>query len=364
MPFGMNGQVVIGFFGPEPFRRYHYWRYQIKAKESHHNHIIDGLYLGAYPCDGDLNDILRDGHNSCLIVSVVSESEYDTAINKNDPLYGKMDTPIWKMEGQSDFESLHVKQEDCGSELQNDVISQAVEAIDRKIRDGGKVYVHCNVGHGRSWMIVMCYLMEKRGMSYVAAAEFIKHRRSCVAPNQQQQDRVKRYIVERRRQLAPCDRELNLATLIPRDSYCTKARELILKRMRTNKNETGNIWSKADERSNPNFDYSHLMQEEFDQLVREVLTDYCNSFLHSILHPGRNHKDQVRNILQQNYANGQAMLQAAFAIKDIKSEGSLARRLSYLKSVQAQCLESPENPATPSQATCDTYNRLLLLGAV
>ena len=59
----------------------------------------------------------------------------------------------------------------------------AVECIDAALTRGKNVLVHCQQGVSRSATIVIAYLIRKRGMTYDAAAAFVRQRRPCVKPN-------------------------------------------------------------------------------------------------------------------------------------------------------------------------------------
>lgn len=60
-----------------------------------------------------------------------------------------------------------------------DRLPQCVQALDELIRDGRKVYVHCNAGINRSPSTVVAYLHWVRGLSLDEALQFVMRRRSC-----------------------------------------------------------------------------------------------------------------------------------------------------------------------------------------
>lgn len=45
------------------------------------------------------------------------------------------------------------------------------------------VLVHCQAGVSRSPSVVIAFLMSHLGLSYSEAKEFVKKKRSCIAPN-------------------------------------------------------------------------------------------------------------------------------------------------------------------------------------
>ncbi|PIN18271.1 Dual specificity phosphatase [Handroanthus impetiginosus] len=65
-------------------------------------------------------------------------------------------------------------------------INRAVDFIHRNASSGQTTYVHCKAGRGRSTTIVLCYLVEYKNMSPVAALEYVRSRRPRVllAPSQ------------------------------------------------------------------------------------------------------------------------------------------------------------------------------------
>ncbi|KAL3625407.1 hypothetical protein CASFOL_030861 [Castilleja foliolosa] len=65
-------------------------------------------------------------------------------------------------------------------------INRAVGFIHRNALNGQTTYVHCKAGRGRSTTIVLCYLVEYKHMSPVAALEYVRSKRPRVllAPSQ------------------------------------------------------------------------------------------------------------------------------------------------------------------------------------
>ena len=58
-----------------------------------------------------------------------------------------------------------------------DDIRQAIKFIERHQKDGGKVYVHCKAGRGRSATVVLCWLMYRRGFTPEEAAVWLARQR-------------------------------------------------------------------------------------------------------------------------------------------------------------------------------------------
>ena len=56
-------------------------------------------------------------------------------------------------------------------------VRQALAFIDRHARDGGRVYIHCKAGRGRSATLALCYLIATRGLSPEQAYAELKRKR-------------------------------------------------------------------------------------------------------------------------------------------------------------------------------------------
>ena len=64
-------------------------------------------------------------------------------------------------------------------------INNAVEFIDKAIKSGGNVYIHCRSGRSRSVGIVIAYLLSKRVYTtYHEALAFVRAQRPSANPNE------------------------------------------------------------------------------------------------------------------------------------------------------------------------------------
>jgi len=62
-------------------------------------------------------------------------------------------------------------------------LEEACANIDKAMRSGKTVLVHCQQGVSRSASIVIAYLIHNRAMTYEQALELVKRKRACVKPN-------------------------------------------------------------------------------------------------------------------------------------------------------------------------------------
>lgn len=69
-----------------------------------------------------------------------------------------------------------------------------VKFLDQLMKDGEKVYVHCEHGHGRAPTLVAAYLTLHKRMSPEEAFVFIKKKRPLVHPNKKQMGALKDFI--------------------------------------------------------------------------------------------------------------------------------------------------------------------------
>ena len=94
-----------------------------------------------------------------------------------------LDVPWLPPLEQEGFECYRMDVLDVESHDLKPHLEGAVERIDAALKRGKNVLVHCQQGVSRSAAIVIAYLIRKRGMTYDAAAAFVRQRRPCVKPN-------------------------------------------------------------------------------------------------------------------------------------------------------------------------------------
>lgn len=78
-----------------------------------------------------------------------------------------------------------------------DDICQAVDFIHEHVKSGKTTYVHCKAGRGRSTTIVLCYLVEHKGMSPVDAYAYVRSKRPRVLLAASQWQAVQEYTKQR-----------------------------------------------------------------------------------------------------------------------------------------------------------------------
>lgn len=61
-------------------------------------------------------------------------------------------------------------------------VENAVEFIENALKRGGKVYVHCKAGRGRSATVVACWLIKSRGLNRDQAQALLRQKRPHVNP--------------------------------------------------------------------------------------------------------------------------------------------------------------------------------------
>ena len=83
--------------------------------------------------------------------------------------------------GVTEYE--HVPMPDMGAQVTYDAVAHAIDRMHQTMHEKKEaVYVHCKAGKGRSWMVVMCYLLTYGGMDYHTAKTTVESGRHQVNP--------------------------------------------------------------------------------------------------------------------------------------------------------------------------------------
>jgi hypothetical protein len=156
--------------------------------------IYDDLYISDYRAAVDLNNLKRIGITHILCVKEsMSYSNHGDSIQR-----------------------MHVSVSDTGtSQLQRDVFPKCSEFIEKAVKKGGKVLVHCSGGVNRSPTVVIGYLMKHRGMTMFEAYEHVVKCRPKALPHPE-------YL----RQLTEYDESLHGVQSMPEDKWPKSLQEI------------------------------------------------------------------------------------------------------------------------------------------
>mgnify|MGYP001384857750 CR=1 FL=1 len=123
--------------------------------------VLGGLAIGSRPTS---KAILKSGFSAIMSLMDIGEGSQINLIDvkfTNIPIKNKTAPSIKQME-------------------------EGVRWVDSMINQGKRVLIHCNLGRGRSALMVCAYLVTKE-YDMVSAIELVKKRRSCIFLNQKQQ---------------------------------------------------------------------------------------------------------------------------------------------------------------------------------
>ena len=177
----------------------------------HWNWLSDRLILGALPVvsqAGKSGNHLEQIKEQCakrkmkigLVVACVQQEEMD---GFGVGLVTFAQRRHWAEQlGVTEYE--HLPMPDFGASARYEDVKHAVERMHQTMSARKEaVYVHCKAGKGRSWMVVMCYLLTFGGMDYNTAKVTVASGRHqvnpCVAQVEFAQDFARRYNQEQQR---------------------------------------------------------------------------------------------------------------------------------------------------------------------
>ncbi|XP_057369166.1 phosphatidylglycerophosphatase and protein-tyrosine phosphatase 1-like [Daphnia carinata] len=113
-----------------------------------YNHVDNHVILGALPLRNKTQELIETEK----VNTVVSLNEdYEVKYLTHQP-------EEWKKLG---VDAIRFSVVDMFEAPPQDMLLKGVEFINKKISDGGVVYVHCKAGRSRSAALVACYLMKK-----------------------------------------------------------------------------------------------------------------------------------------------------------------------------------------------------------
>lgn len=132
-------------------------------------HFEDGdLYLSALPITSPGTDSLKDMKKE-NIGAVLSVTEVFETLSD-----GYLTNPIKPHEyAENGIKHLQIPSPDCET-IFFELVMRGVEFVHWCLSKGISVDVHCKAGRGRSFLIVLCYLIKYRNMTAEAAFEHVK----------------------------------------------------------------------------------------------------------------------------------------------------------------------------------------------
>ncbi|MBD3328798.1 protein phosphatase [Candidatus Peregrinibacteria bacterium] len=89
------------------------------------------------------------------------------------------------------IKTLHLPTRDYHAPTDEDLIT-GVEFIEKEVKNGGKVYVHCRAGVGRGPTMVIAYLIST-GYTLSEAIELIKKVRNFINPTEEQMESLRMF---------------------------------------------------------------------------------------------------------------------------------------------------------------------------
>ncbi|KAF9034344.1 protein-tyrosine phosphatase-like protein [Panaeolus papilionaceus] len=114
-----------------------------------------------------------------------------SAVMEKDGLYEKhithlvqvLDVPWLPITEKDGFNCYQIKIDDSPNEDLRPHLEAVCNHIDRALKSGKNVLVHCQQGVSRSTSIVIAYLIRNYGMTYDAAYALVLRKRPCIKPN-------------------------------------------------------------------------------------------------------------------------------------------------------------------------------------
>lgn len=127
------------------------------------------LILGALPLCGITRDDTEELKEVKSVLTIMEPHELQAGAFMNPAITGDE----WKKRG---VHQLILVSKDYHGVSQS-LLDQAVEFLHQELKGGKTVLAHCKAGHGRSALVVMCYLILHHGMTMEGAYNVVKEKR-------------------------------------------------------------------------------------------------------------------------------------------------------------------------------------------
>lgn len=146
------------------------WNWQDKIGDFHEGE----LYLGILPFRSPIYDSLEfmRTHNITTVMSITEVFENNS---------GTFQVPIKPNEYESNNIAHFQMPAHDFKTLPMDDLEKAIEYLDHKLKNKGKIYVHCKAGRGRSAEVVIAYLIKYHCMSVKNAFDLVQKQRVQVS---------------------------------------------------------------------------------------------------------------------------------------------------------------------------------------
>ncbi|KAG0692623.1 Dual specificity protein phosphatase 13 isoform A [Chionoecetes opilio] len=136
--------------------------------------VFPGVLLGDADTALSTHEIKDNGITHVLNAAQGTNNHaYSGYVGTNPTYYGKLRNVKFMGIPAMDMPSFYIRP----------YLRQAADFIDKALKEGGRVFVHCVCGISRSASLVVAFLMLKRGMNVTTAVSTIKKKRN-VYPNQ------------------------------------------------------------------------------------------------------------------------------------------------------------------------------------
>ena len=140
----------------------------------HLSQVLPQLFVGSCPTNTDDINHLKVDYGITAILNLQTDHDFD---------YCELD---WgRIESRCNELGIAVRRipvRDFDGEDLRRKLSQCVQALDILLKNGQTVYIHCNVGMGRSPSVAIAYLVWRQSWNLDDAIEHVTRCRSC-SPN-------------------------------------------------------------------------------------------------------------------------------------------------------------------------------------